>query len=376
MKNSIKNNQVWFWQNMQTPHMSSLAVELAKLGCNVNFVSNQILSKERIKQGWHAPKFHNVKFKLVKNKKNIIRLAERVPNASIHLFQGIRGNGILKYAQKIFKKRHIKQWIMMEKINSNGIGGIFRSILYRALFFYWKKNINGILAIGREMPDWVASHGIVKNCIYPFAYFLKNNNNQLKKSSDRNRVFRFVFVGQLIKRKRVDYLIKQLATLKKLDFELCVIGTGNERNYLHILAEELLGEKVKWFNTVPMNLIPKFITKADCLVLPSQHDGWGAVVSEALMVGTPVICSDSCGSSEVVRASNCGFVFQSNNQNAFVNSLRAQLKSGLWNLSRRKKLAKWATCLSAKSGASYLAEILNYKKIDSNLIIPPWKLKS
>lgn len=139
MKNSMRTKQVWFWQNMQTPHMSSLAVELAKLGYHVNFVSSQILSKERLKQGWQAPKLKNVKFKLVKNKKNIIDLAERVPNTSIHLVQGIRGNGILKYAQKIFKKRQIEQWIMMEKINSNGIGGIFRSILYRALFFIGKK---------------------------------------------------------------------------------------------------------------------------------------------------------------------------------------------------------------------------------------------
>jgi glycosyltransferase involved in cell wall biosynthesis len=365
--------EIWFWQNMLTPHMSALAVEFAKLGHNVIFVSNQILSKERKRQGWQATKLMNVKFILVKNKENIERLAEKVPIGSIHFVQGIRGNGILKYAQKIFKKRSIKQWIMMEKINSNDLGGIIRSILYRALFFYWKKDINGILAIGSETPDWAANHGIARNCIYPFAYFLKNNN-QLKISSTKKRIFRFIFVGQLIKRKRVDYLIKQLAAFKKLNFELWIVGNGSERNYLHVLANELVSDKVKWFDTMPMNSIPKLIAKADCLVLPSQHDGWGAVVSEALMVGTPVICTDSCGASVVVRASNHGHVVPVNNQNAFIEALYKQFKSGLWSLSKRKKLAKWARCLSAKSGALYLAKILNYNKKNSNHIIPPWEL--
>ena len=41
---------------------------------------------------------------------------------------------------------------------------------------------------------------------------IKTQNNQLLKiSTVDNRVFRFIFVGQLIKRKRVDYLIRALS---------------------------------------------------------------------------------------------------------------------------------------------------------------------
>ena len=58
--------------------------------------------------------------------------------------------------------------------------------------------------------------------------------------------------------------------------------------------------------------IPEVICESDCLVLPSRYDGWGAVISEALMVGTPVICSDNCGAANVVTASNVGSVFSTN----------------------------------------------------------------
>ena len=139
MKKLIKNIQVWFWQSMLTPHMSEIAIEFAKLGYNVFFVTNQILSKDRIRQGWQAPKLVNVKFILVKNKEQITRLANTVSTESIHLVQGIRGNGILKYAQQIFRKRHLNQWVMMETINNNGLQGIIKSILYRFLFFLLAK---------------------------------------------------------------------------------------------------------------------------------------------------------------------------------------------------------------------------------------------
>lgn len=359
---------------MLTPHMSEIAIEFAKLGYNVFFVTNQILSKDRIRQGWQAPKLVNVKFILVKNKEQITRLANTVSTESIHLVQGIRGNGILKYAQQIFRKRHLNQWVMMETINNNGLQGIIKSILYRFLFFYWRKSINGVLAIGREMPDWVIKHGANKERVFPFAYFLKKKNyHLLKTSSVSNRVFRFIFVGQFIKRKRIDYLIRALATFKKSNFELWIIGTGKEKSYLQTLTNKLLGDKVTWFDTQPMHLIPKLITQADCLVLPSQHDGWGAVVSEALMVGTPVICTDSCGASVVVKASNNGCVVPVNNHNAFITALRKQFEMGLWSLKKRKRLAKWASCLDAKNGAAYLSKILNYNKKNRNGILPPWK---
>ena len=34
-----------------------------------------------------------------------------------------------------------------------------------------------------------------------------------------------------------------------------------------------------------MSKISEIINQVDCLVLPSYHDGWGAVVSEALLIG-------------------------------------------------------------------------------------------
>lgn len=139
------------------------------------------------------------------------------------------------------------------------------------------------------------------------------------------RPYRFIFVGNLIELKRVDRLISAIASLNRPDVDLLVVGSGPEEVSLKAQASELLPGQVQWLGRKTMSEIPAVMAQADCLVLPSRHDGWGAVVSEALMVGTPAICSDACGSSVVVQTSGCGGVFKSCSENGLVEQLREEV---------------------------------------------------
>ena len=91
------NNPIWFWQRSQTPHMGALAASLADQGYSVNFVSNNVLTKERIQQGWEKAKLGKTRFKIAANKKAVIYLAKNAPENSIHLCQGIHNNGLVNY---------------------------------------------------------------------------------------------------------------------------------------------------------------------------------------------------------------------------------------------------------------------------------------
>jgi glycosyltransferase involved in cell wall biosynthesis len=101
------------------------------------------------------------------------------------------------------------------------------------------------------------------------------------------------------------------------------------------------------------------------------HDGWGAVVSEALMAGTPAVCSDACGAAEVVHASGVGGVFARDQVDALRTTLDAQLKTGIIDSSRRAQLASWAAALGADAGAKYLLEILAFAN-GGERPSPPW----
>ena len=369
---------VWFWQRTLTPHMGALAATLAESNIRVTFVSNVLLSEDRMQQGWETPQLGKVKFLLAADKDAVIRLAAEAPLGSIHLCQGLRGNGLVADAQHVLRKRGVQQWAIMETVDDEGWRGVVKRILYRWLLIRWRGHLAGILAIGRETPAWIVARGMPSSRIYPFAYFLiEPQVDQLTLSSvemDVNRDFRFIFVGQLIERKRVDQLIAAITTLKRFDIELWVVGSGPEEARLRTLADALMPGQVRWLGRQPMSAVSNLIYQADCLVLPSRHDGWGAVVSEALMVGTPVICSDACGSSVVVQASSVGSIFPANNRQALTKALHKQYETGLWRPERRQQLAEWAKCLGAKAGADYLAQILRLEGKSFDSIVAPWKI--
>ena len=373
---SKPNNSIWFWQQMVTPHMATLAAALAERGFKVNYVANEILSKERTKIGWKMPELGKVKLLLATNKDAVIRYALNAPEDSIHLCQGLRGNGLVSYAQRVIRKRGLRHWVMMETIDDTGWNGFFKKIFYRILFLYWHSHLSGVLAVGQNTLDWVVARGVERSLVYPFSYFLKEPtiNNLLNVSIKKNKKpsFRFIFVGQLINRKKVDLLIKAIAALKLEKIEFWIIGGGPEEKRLRSLANILLPKKVFWLGVIPIKKIPTVIHQADCLVLPSRFDGWGAVVQEALMVGTPAVCSDKCGSSVIVEASKVGSVFSTNNQQALISSLSNQYEKGLVSSKQRQKIMKWSKCLGASSGAKYLESVLNLKNNKMNSIKLPW----
>ncbi len=369
-----QNNSVWFWQRTHTPHMGALAKSLADRGYNVTFVANSLLSIDRSQQGWERPDLGKVDFMLAEKKSEVISLALKAPRETIHLCQGLRGNGLVAEAQQILRKRGIKHWVLMEVIDDFGFVGNIKIIVYHILFYLWQNYLFGVLAIGQRAKPWFAARGMNKNYIYNFAYFLEkpkiNNPTSSFNELKNDNTYRFIFVGRLIKLKKVDLLIKAVAALKLSNIEIWVIGSGPEEKNLRKLSNLLLPRKVKWFGVKPITKVPNIISQADCLVLPSRYDGWGAVVSEALMVGTPVICSSACGSASVVKASNFGSVFLVNNINELKNSLKNQVKLGGLNINQRLELIKWAQCLNSESGAKYLDQIINNNR--NKHINEPW----
>ena len=373
-----KKISVWFWIEMFSPHIGALAAALAKRGFKVFYVANHGLFKERSQQGWEKPNLGRAKLIIASNKKDFIRLALKVPEDSIHFSQGLRGNGLIKIAQNVLRERSLKHWVIMETVDDTLWHGFIKRTIYRLLFLRWRNHLTGVLAIGQNTLSWIIAMGMEKSRVYSFAYFLKDLKNyylsKTSKKKKKNTPFRFVYVGNLIKRKKVDHLINAVAALKFEKVELWIVGQGPEEKYLRSLADFLIPKKVKWFGVVPMSKASNIIRQSDCLVLPSRFDGWGAVVSESLMAGTPAVCSDACGSSVIVKASGVGGVFSINHKNAFVNMLRKQYKLGKLDLKKRQKIAHWAKCLGASAGAEYLDLIItNPKQAIKNI---PWNIKS
>jgi glycosyltransferase involved in cell wall biosynthesis len=367
--------KIYFWQEFVSPHIAYLINQIASKGVKVNLVVEKIITLDRKKLGWEKLKLPYLKLIIFKSF-NDNSFKNFFSKDIIHICQGLLFNGFIKKIQSHLRGKNLKQWILMERVNDRGFKGPFKRIVYSFLFFLWKKKITGILAIGSGSSEWYINRGFDKQKIFPFAYFLNESISLTKSNSINHPLFKFIFVGQLIKRKNVDLLIESLSLLKtKKKFELEIIGNGPLKKDLINKANKILPNKVKWIDNISINKVPKKIADADCLILPSFFDGWGAVVSESLMVGTPVICSEQCGSSEVVKASKFGYIFKNNNIDDLVLKLKKTINKGKVSRKKREVIKNWAKCLSSKSGANYFIKILSYSSNGRKRPLPPWKIK-
>lgn len=365
--------EVWFWQLIISPHMADLAVALARRGCKVNYVVHKEMSKDRAQQGWQSPSLQGVNLHVASSNVAVQHLIQAASDESVHICQGIRANGMVGLAQRALKTRGLRQWVIMETVNDAGWRGLLKRVEYCRVLRRFDTSLQGILATGHSTRDWISARGISPKKIYPFAYFLPDGRPATTQIQRESGPFRFVFAGRLIPLKRVDWLINSLATLQNKSFELWIVGTGSAKTELESLAFKKLGNRVRWLGQLTMPEVPVVMAQADCLVLPSEHDGWGAVASESLIVGTPVVCSDACGVAGVVRNSGYGGVFATNNFDEFTSLLAKQIAQGEIHTTQRQKVARWSTCLNSDSGARYLHEILEFSLSDEKIRpVEPW----
>ena len=322
-------------------------------------------------QGWVAPTMKNAELRRVRTAHEAHELVERAPERSIHLCQGIRANGLIGVAQGCLARRNLEQWIVMEKVNDTGFMGAMRRAEYRRCLRRMLGIVEGILAIGDGTTEWLVQRGWNEQQVYPFAYFLRPPPEGMADRRERGRL-RIVFVGRLIRLKRLELVIEALRRLPERDVELTVVGGGAYEGSLRRRARAALGGRVTWLGCVPMGVVQRVMAQADCLVLPSSYDGWGVVVSEALMVGTPVICSDRCGAAGVVRCSGQGGVFKSGDVAALTKRIEVEVARGGQSAAWRRDLRRWAECLGADAGAAYLRGIVRHAAGGGSRPSLPW----
>lgn len=367
-----KLGPIYFWQRIISPHMAGLAAALAQRGHQVTYVAEREMSRERAAQGWKAPNLGSVRCQLAGDIGAVDSVVRQAPIDSVHICQGMRANGLVQRAQQQLRRRGMFYWITMETIDDEGWAGLAKRSVYRYQWLQHRKYLDGILAIGQKTPAWLAQRGFAPDKIYPFAYFLPISAAPRREETNQGRPFRFVYAGQMIPRKRVDLLLAALADLVGLDMELVLIGDGPLHASLQTQAQQLGLKSVRWLGQLPMSQVQGVLAEADCLILTSRHDGWGAVVSESLMAGTPAICSDACGSATAVHASGVGGVFASGNKDGLIRLMRHCFEKGKISPKERIRISTWSNALGADAGAQYLAEILNHAANGGEKPMPPW----
>jgi glycosyltransferase involved in cell wall biosynthesis len=125
-----------------------------------------------------------------------------------------------------------------------------------------------------------------------------------------------IYSGRLVPVKRVDLLLAAFDRISQLrpEWDLIIAGDGDERARLERLVSKRISSRVIWtgFINEPDSLRSLYAA-ASVLVLPSDYEPWGVVVTEAAVL-MPVIASSMVGAAaDVIIQGENGFIFEAGN---------------------------------------------------------------
>ena len=120
----------------------------------------------------------------------------------------------------------------------------------------------------------------------------------IPRDATREGPTRFLFSGELSRRKGVDRLAEAFLELSRAGVEarLSLLGDGEWRADLQRRLAPL-GDRVAFLGFRQWSELPDLYASHDALCAPSRHDGWGLIVPEGLAAGMPVIATSAMGAA-------------------------------------------------------------------------------
>lgn len=214
----------------------------------------------------------------------------------------------------------------------------FRQIVNNATMFlpsYGKniKRFNAVYAVNAETAEILQkSSGRKIELLTDVALTDNLKNLHINKRQD-NSIPRIIFVGRLIEKKGIIFLLDIIKALPfDLPFALEIYGNGPLKGQIKTqIIQNNLSDKVCLKGTLPYAEIYSVYKSADIFVLPSLRETGGTVLTEAMAHKLP-ICSLDMSISKTLSKNKCG-LFTNVNQskeeiiNEFANNIAVLIKN-------------------------------------------------
>jgi glycosyltransferase involved in cell wall biosynthesis len=178
---------------------------------------------------------------------------------------------------------------------------LFEKIYSRTVGKFIFDNIDKVAALSDSDKKYLISIGVdpVKIVIIPNAinHEYLDNISYNKKMQEKNDEKILLYVGVLIKRKGVEYLIRSIPDIIKHNRVSCIIvGKGDYREQLETLVDKLnLADNIIFKGSVSTEELYFYYNTADIFVLPSVSEGLPTTILEAMYFGLPVVTTDIPG---------------------------------------------------------------------------------
>ncbi len=352
--------RIHFWEPTLSPHklalFRALATDPRVLSCT--YVSQQGLSAERRAQGWAVDGLDGLDIRVAPDAAEIDTLmAGAAGRDAVHLFSGIHAPPLVAVGIAAALRHGARFGLMSEPRASEGARGVVRLAHSWASEGQLRRQAAFVLAIGRGGPPWFRRAGYSSDRIFPFAYFVQGPALFAAPTRADNRV-RLGYLGRLVEAKGIRLLLDALPLLPPA-VDVIVAGHGAEAPRVEAAAAASHG-RLRFAGALPMAKVPAFLAGLDLLVQPSltSDDGWGAVVSEALLAGTAAIATAKVGASILLDTAGRGAVMARPDPRLLADAVSAQIAAARFDAPHRAARQAWAESrLTGDAGAAHLLAI-------------------
>lgn len=209
----------------------------------------------------------------------------------------------------------------MGKQNST-LKNLVKSLVLKNLF----KTIPVFLYSYRLNKEFFMHYGVPEEKLFFFPCAVDNDfwgkkagelepkRNELKRSLGikNTKIPTFVFIGKIMKRKKVFDILKACVLLKdKVEFNTLFVGDGEDKKALEDGVRENDLKNFYFFGFRNQSEIPLFCAVSDVLLLPSEFDPSPKQVNEAMNFGMAFIVSDRVGTApDLIKDGGCGFIYR------------------------------------------------------------------
>jgi len=190
----------------------------------------------------------------------------------------------------------------------------------------FKRHKNIITISENSKNDIIKNYGINKENIKVIPIGIdhkkfspENRSKEIRQKYGNNIL---LFSAIMIPRKRIPILLKAMSfVIKKIpDAHLILTGEGPLWSVCKQYAKSLkLQNHTSFLGFVDESTYLKYLASCDIFILPSEKEGFGQVMLEAMASGTPVICADKPPMSEIIESG--GLTFKLNNSEDLSNKI-------------------------------------------------------
>ena len=167
---------------------------------------------------------------------------------------------------------------------------------------------------------------------------LRDEYKNLPIRKGKNDILKIVFVGRLIGKKGIAFLVDALSLMPTdMDWELLIFGDGDDRALIEKqIADSGIGKNVKLMGNRPLNQIAEAYQQADVFVLPSLRETSGNVLLEAMAYAVPIVAFDT-SFCRLLKEVDCGVFI---NTEQALDNIKEDYCKAIVTLGQDKELAK------------------------------------